>query len=234
MGMQTISPLTSKLRSPLYVVGVASVLAVAVSIGLLFVANQQTPRSRIVAAAAAPTGTPNQSPEAPPASSPSTSPVAGPTAGAPSPVASSSLTPFVCGSTTISAQQAPATAYVNGVRTGSHSGYDRLTIQFSSGQPSSIDLRPQAGTAFIRSPRGDMVTLRGQSGIQVIIRGADEHTSYGGPTDLTPGGPSLREARQVEDFEGQVQWGLGLSGTGCYRAFILTNPTRLVIDAQAG
>jgi hypothetical protein len=234
MGMHTISPLTSKLRSPLYVVGMAAVLAVAVSVGILFVASQQTPHGRIVAAAAAPTGTPNQSPESSLASSPATSPVSSPAAGAPAPVAAASLGSFVCGSTTISAQQAPLAAYVNGVRTGSHPGYDRLTIQFANGQPASIELRPQAGTAFIRSPRGDTVTLRGRAGIQVIVRGADQHTSYSGPTDLTPGGPALREARQLEDFEGQVQWGLGLSGSGCYRAFILTNPTRLVIDAQVG
>jgi hypothetical protein len=42
----------------------------------------------------------------------------------------------------------------------------------------------------------------------------------------------LLELRQVEDFEGTVQWGLGLSKTACYRAFYLTNPARLVIDIQ--
>jgi hypothetical protein len=36
----------------------------------------------------------------------------------------------------------------------------------------------------------------------------------------------------MEDFEGVVQWGLGLSKSACYRAFFLTNPTRLVIDIQ--
>ena len=39
-------------------------------------------------------------------------------------------------------------------------------------------------------------------------------------------------ADQMEDFEGVVQWGLGLSKLACYRAFFLTNPTRLVIDVQ--
>ena len=38
--------------------------------------------------------------------------------------------------------------------------------------------------------------------------------------------------RQAQDFEGVLQWGLGISGNGCYRAFILTSPTRPVIDVQ--
>jgi hypothetical protein len=40
------------------------------------------------------------------------------------------------------------------------------------------------------------------------------------------------EVRQIEDFEGYVQWAIGLSKAACYHAYILTNPTRLVIDIQ--
>jgi len=34
----------------------------------------------------------------------------------------------------------------------------------------------------------------------------------------------------VQDFEGVVQWGFGLSRGACYRAFVLQSPDRLVID----
>jgi hypothetical protein len=64
------------------------------------------------------------------------------------------------------------------------------------------------------------------------MKGTDEHTAYNGPIDFKTGYPVLLEARQVQDFEGTVQWGLGLSKTACYRAFFLTNPYRLVIDIQ--
>ena len=40
------------------------------------------------------------------------------------------------------------------------------------------------------------------------------------------------EVKRLEDFEGVVQLGLGVNGSGCYRAFFLTNPDRLVIDLQ--
>jgi hypothetical protein len=40
--------------------------------------------------------------------------------------------------------------------------------------------------------------------------------------------------RKVGDFEGVVQWALGLSKPACYRATIMANPARLVIDIQTG
>jgi hypothetical protein len=36
----------------------------------------------------------------------------------------------------------------------------------------------------------------------------------------------------IDDFEGYTDIGLGLSKAACYHAFILTTPTRLVIDIQ--
>jgi hypothetical protein len=107
-----------------------------------------------------------------------------------------------------------------------------LTIGFSNGQPVSIDVQPQSGTTFTQGASGQQVVLLGQSGILVTIHGADAHTSYSGQTDFKTGYPVLVEVRQVQDFEGTVQWALGLSKSACYRAFILPNPTRLVIDIQ--
>jgi hypothetical protein len=63
---------------------------------------------------------------------------------------------------------------------------------------------------------------------------ADAHTSYSGPNSLEPNGPALVEVRRIEDFEGYVGLGLGLTQPSCYRAFMLTSPTRLVIDVQVG
>ena len=94
-------------------------------------------------------------------------------------------------------------------------------------------MRAQSNAKFTQGASGQPVMLLGDSGLLVIIRGADEHTSYSGPTDFKTGYGKLREARQVEDFEGTVQWALGLSGTACYRVYVLKNPDRLVIDAQA-
>ena len=78
------------------------------------------------------------------------------------------------------------------------------------------------------------MTLAGQAGILVIIHGSDAHTAFNGSLDDINAYPALVEVRQLEDFEGQTQWGLGLAMPACYRAFMLTNPARLVIDIQVG
>jgi hypothetical protein len=66
-----------------------------------------------------------------------------------------------------------------------------------------------------------------------VIRGADLHTSYTGSSDILTGYSSLAEVRRLEDFEGVVALGLGVNGPGCYRAFFLSNPERLVVDVQS-
>ncbi|MFI5270360.1 MAG: hypothetical protein ACHQ7M_23525 [Chloroflexota bacterium] len=120
------------------------------------------------------------------------------------------------------------------MRTGAHAGYDRVVVEFKNGQPGSITLRPQAGTTFNQSPSGQAVKLAGRHGLLVIIRGADAHSAYSGVRDLRTAYPSLVETRVIEDFEGQVSLGLGLNQASCYRAVVLANPVRLVIDVQAG
>jgi hypothetical protein len=120
------------------------------------------------------------------------------------------------------------------MRTGTHPGYDRVTITFSNGLPSGgVHLAPQAGTTFTASPSGQQLVLKGSNGILVVIHGSDLHTSYSGSIDFVTGYATMAEVRRVEDFEGVVQLGIGINGAACYRAFLLDSPTRLVIDIQA-
>ena len=129
---------------------------------------------------------------------------------------------------------APPVAFISALLTGSHGTYDRVTIEFGNTVPGEVAITaPVSGATFTTSPRGESVRLKGTSGILVTMRGADLHTTYGGSTDLVPGYPTLAEVRRVQDFEGVVQLGLGVNGSGCYRAFWLTGPDRLVIDVQA-
>ncbi len=207
---------------PFWIAGLAAALIAAIVIGVFVVANFNRHLTSVV---------PGTLPSASPSARVSESPSAAPTPVQTPP--DSSLPPFVCGSSTsIASQNAALSAYIDAVRTGTHTGYDRITIEFQNGQPGSVELRPQSSSTFTNSPRGDNVTLAGSAGLLVVIQGADEHTAYSGSTDFKTNYPVLLEARQMEDFEGVVQWGLGLSKSACYRAFFLTNPTRLVIDIQ--
>jgi len=224
MGMNTFISGTADRSRPYRVVGVAAVLVAAVAIGVMFAvnANRPQPAGALTVKAAV-----NPSALAP---SPASNAV---TSAAVAPVSAAGGT-FVCGSSTLTAQKSPATAFVDAIRPGTHKGYDRVVVEFKNGQPGSIEIRPQAGTTFNQSPSGRPVTLAGRHGILVIIRGADAHTAYSGQTDFVTGYSVMVEVRQVQDFEGVVQYGIGLSQAACYHAFILTNPTRLVIDVQVG
>ncbi|HET6311113.1 MAG TPA: hypothetical protein VFH00_08950 [Candidatus Nitrosotalea sp.] len=196
-------------RAPFWIAGVAAAVIAALVVGIVVVGNINRPQNRVL-----PVGVPTTSPSA-------------------SPTPDSTLPVFVCaGGSAQSTTPAPAVAFIDALRIGTHPGYDRLTIEFKNGLPGGFELRMQTGTTFTTSPKGDQVTLAGKNGILVVIRGADLHTNYSGSTDLKTGYAALVEVRQVEDFEGVVQLALGVSGSACYSAFTMTGPDRLVIDVK--
>ena len=198
-------------RGPFWIATVAAGVIAVLIVGVLFMANPlRRPTSNVGTGVAT--------------ASPSVSPSAAPV---------SNLPLFQCG-TNIGpiTQDGPVTAFVSDVRIGAHPGYDRITITFSNGAPREYELKKTNNATFTEGASGRTVVLPGSAGLLIIIRGADEHTNYSGPTDFKTGYKEILEARQMEDFEGVVQWGLGLSTSACHRAFLLTNPDRLVIDIE--
>lgn len=207
---------------PVWMAGVAAAVIALIIVSVLVASNINRHQTGIV-------------PGTVPSPSPATSPVVSATpSGSPSPVASptSPAGAYICNSSAVGDTNAPLSAFVNAVRTGTHTGYDQVTIQFSNGQPSDVKIEPQSSATFTESPKGTPVTLAGQAGILITITAADGHTQYTGPTDFKTNYSELKELRQVQDFEGMVQWALGLSHSGCYAYTFLTNPTRLVIYIQ--
>src|ERR1700682_97777 len=209
-------------RGPYWIAGLAAALIAAVVIGVLVVANPLNRPANTVAPGA---GT-NSSPTPGPTPGPTLSPEAPP---------NPQEAQFVCtGGSAILPEyaQAPLPAVIDAVRTGTHAGYDRLTIQIKSGGATDVRATIQTSDTFTRSPRGDQVTLAGKNGILVIIHNADLHTGYSGPADIKTGYASLVEIQTLEDFEGVGQLGIGVSGAACFRRFALSNPNRVVIDVQ--
>jgi hypothetical protein len=204
-------------RGPVWIAALAAAVIAVILVGVLLVGN---PLNRPLGSA----GHPSPNPSALPAVTPTPNP---------SPTASPDANLFICAATSVfTGNQPPLSAFVDAVRTGKHTGYDRLTIEFNNGQPQTIELRPQTGTTFTRDGIGGTVKLAGKDGLLVSIFSADAHTAYRGSRDIKTGYSGLLEVRVVGDFEGYVHIGLGLSKPACYRAAILTNPTRLVIDIQ--
>jgi hypothetical protein len=216
----------SERRGPFWIAGLAAALIAAIVVGLLVVSNMNRHQTSLV-----PGGGPSASPSALTSANPSVSPTASPNA---SPSPTTGLPAFTCSSSgaNIDFATPPAVGLVDAVRAGTHPGYDRLTLEFQSGHPTGLGAQEQGSATFTQGASGQKVTLDGSASILVTIQHADEHTAYSGPIDFKTGYSVLLEARQVQDFEGTVQWGLGLSKSACYRTFFLENPTRLVIDIQ--
>jgi len=117
-------------------------------------------------------------------------------------------------------------------RTGKQDGFDRFVLQFDGIVPTYTVTR-QAKPVFNLGESGQTVTLSGTAGVLVRVNSATGATTFTGSRDLVHNDfPVLKEARETEDFEGYVAWGLGLSKPTCMRVFTLSDPARLVVDLQ--
>ena len=128
-----------------------------------------------------------------------------------------------------------AGTYLTAVRTGGHSGYDRVVFQFSGKLPGYAVERVQA---VYSDPKSTPVPLAGQSYLRVVFHGTSAvcprplHQTYTGPTVLTPYYLELLTVSAAGDFEGVLSFGIGLAAQGGYHIFTLTNPDRLVMDVS--
>ncbi|TMF81651.1 MAG: hypothetical protein E6I11_16405 [Chloroflexi bacterium] len=117
-------------------------------------------------------------------------------------------------------------------RAAEQDGYDRFVLQFDSIVP-TYTVKRQTKPVFTLGGSGQSVTLSGTAGILVTVHSATGATTFSGSTDLVHSDfQVLKEARQTQDFEGYVSWGLGISRPTCMRVFMLSDPARLVIDLQ--
>ncbi len=121
-------------------------------------------------------------------------------------------------------------ANVTDARLSQQSSYDRFVLQFDGPVP-SYTVKRQDHPTFPMGATGQTITLSGVAGALVTVHSATEANTYTGPTDFTHAEyVVIKEARLTQDFEGSVSWGLGLDHAACMRTFVLTGPSRLVVD----
>ncbi len=107
------------------------------------------------------------------------------------------------------APSAPATPAIQSAAVAG----DTFTLTFASGTP-AFQATPQGTPRFFIQT--GTVTLAGSAGVHIVLTGfRGDVQNFTGPRSLTSSGPLLREVRELEDFEGVVRWGAGLSGPSC-------------------
>ena len=89
---------------------------------------------------------------------------------------------------------------------------------FASDAAKDLEATPQANTRFVLSPIGQTIVLPGSSGVMIRFTTLQMGAYVNLPKTLAGGGPLLLQVRNLEDFEGTVSFGAGLSAGGCASA----------------
>lgn len=109
--------------------------------------------------------------------------------------------------------------------------FDRITFEWPESNYPGVQVRYVTGWTACGS--GNPVSTAGSAQIAVTLNPAVAHDQFGNVTvpslSLTPGYPSIQEARQTCDFEGEVSWVIGTE-LRFFTVDYLAGPTRLVID----
>lgn len=133
------------------------------------------------------------------------------------------------------ARSAPPVAILREVRAAGHQGYDRLVFEFSEGPLPGYHIE-YAGGAVHECGSGREIDLSGENRLIVRLEPAQAHDDRGNATieerRLTPALGTLKELSITCDFEGQVEWVLGLAARAPYRVIELGEPPRLVLDVS--
>jgi hypothetical protein len=141
--------------------------------------------------------------------------------------------PVTCGSQSGGINKGNPAPIVD-VRLGHHTedgGFDRFVLEFTSSTIPPWTATPKSSAVFY-PPNGGTVKLQGNAGILLKLF-AGTFPAWKEPKDFKTAFPQLKEAYELEDFKGYVQWGLGLQNQSCKRIMQLSGPnthTRLVID----
>lgn len=121
------------------------------------------------------------------------------------------------------------------VRTARHPEFDRVVFQFAG------DTLPRYRAEYVDRPvrqcgSGEPVQMAGDGWLAISLSPARAHDDQGRATvrerARQPGFPVLRDLRLTCDFEGQVEWVLGVASPNRFRILELSDPARLVVDVR--
>jgi hypothetical protein len=124
------------------------------------------------------------------------------------------------------------------VRVSTHPGFDRIVFEFIEDGTPAYRLEP-AAPPFVKDPSGQPMTVNGSDFLLIALFGGtkvadDGSLIYTGPTEFEPSFPQLVHLTERGDFEATSSWYVGMADSpdGCFRAFELSDPSRIIIDIE--
>lgn len=142
--------------------------------------------------------------------------------------------PFVGTLTPVEVTAGGAQRQVTAVREATHADYDRMVWEHG---PEGAGYR----VAYVDGPAvacgsGEPVELEGGAILTVTLLPAVAHgedgKSLGAEKGLKPGHSAVKSMAQICDFEGRVTWAIGVRERLPFRASLLKDPNRLVVDVK--
>ncbi|GAA0231282.1 hypothetical protein GCM10010492_32390 [Saccharothrix mutabilis subsp. mutabilis] len=127
----------------------------------------------------------------------------------------------------------PTTPELTGIRVGRHDAFDRVVLDLNGPRPEFFIRRVDQ---LHHDGSGAPVSLPGSTFLEVRSFPAAAHDDSGNPTYTGPRQfttPSLVNVQAVAitgDFEANLTVGLGMRRESWHRVFLLSGPTRVVID----
>lgn len=124
---------------------------------------------------------------------------------------------------------------ITGVRIGTHEGFDRVVLDLSGDDP-ELGWVAEFTTEPREDPSGNLVDMEGKAFIDVDVSGIawteQPAERYGGSGVSGKGTVAVTEVRFGGLFEGHQQVLIGLRQQTEFRAFVLSDPARIVIDVK--
>jgi hypothetical protein len=128
----------------------------------------------------------------------------------------------------------PGLSVLRAVRVGGQGEAERVVFEFDG-------KLPRHKLAYTRTPpiqcaSAAVVPLSGAIYLTITFRDAAAHTesgvASGAPRDVAYMGRNIKQLKQICDFEGIVEWAIGLADSAAYSVLELAQPTRLAVDVR--
>ncbi len=130
---------------------------------------------------------------------------------------------------------APPIAQLRSVRVTADAGFDRVVFEFADSiLPGYLIEYPEG--PIQRCGSGDAVPLAGSDRMMVRLAPAQAHDERGNSTipnrEWAPSLPVVLDMKLVCDFEGQVEWAVGLAARHPFRVMEAAPSATLIVDVR--
>ncbi len=133
-----------------------------------------------------------------------------------------------------------AGSWIADVRTAGHSGYDRVVVEFDGDYVPAYTVGYTATSGPFHDVPGNEVPIDGEAFLDVWLQGTSSvdmsksyQPVYTGPDRVTGDTTVVTEVVEIEDFEANVHWIIGLDRNARFVVSTMDSPSRLVIDIES-